>query len=217
MAGRLSRLNKRTRVALGLAGTVGAAFLLGFLVFVLTLPDPADAVPERLAFEGAGPAGIVALTGGAGARITRAVELHEAGLGERVLISGVNPKITKADLAGHDADMGSAAIFECCVDLGPFAKTTKGNALEARSWLRSQGYTTVYLVTSNFHLPRAKAELAILAPELTIVGVPVDSRSVPAGGWVSRPGAWVMLGKEYVKLLVVRVRSVGQPSGRASA
>ena len=214
MAGRL--LRSKTRALLAAVAAAGAAaFALGFLVFVLRLPDPRDAVPERLAVAGEGPAGIVALTGGAGARIGRAVALHEAGLGERVLVSGVNPKITKEDLANPDAGLGSAATFACCVDLGPFAKTTKGNALETRSWLRSRGYTTVYLVTSNFHLPRAKAELSILAPELTIIGVPVDSRSVPAGRWATSPRAWITLAKEYVKLIVVRVRSVVQPDGRA--
>ena len=189
-------------------------FAVGFLAFVLTLPDPADASPERLAFAASGPAGIVALTGGAGARIERAVALHEAGLGERVFISGVNPRVSKADLVGTGAG-AAPATFACCVDLGPFAKTTRGNALEARGWLRSRGYRTVYLVTSNFHLPRARAELSMLAPELTIVGVPVDSRSVPAQGWAWRPGSWWVLAKEYAKLTVVRARGLVQPAGRA--
>lgn len=215
MAGRLSSLNRRTRAALGTAVAVALVFLAGFAYFAVTLPDPADPLPMRLDAVAGGPAGIVALTGGAGARIARAIDLHEAGLGDRVLISGVNPKITKADLAGHESNLGSEAIFDCCVDLGAFAKTTKGNALETRSWLRSQGYSTVYLVTSNFHLPRAKVELAMLAPELTIIGVPVDSRSVPADGWISSPRAWAVVGKEYIKLLIVRARSVVQPNGRA--
>ena len=209
------RISKRLRAALGALGALGLASALGFVVFVLSLPDPADAVPERLAFASTEPAGIVALTGGAGARITRAISLHEAGLGERVFISGVNPQITKADLARHASGMGGAEVFACCVDLGPFAKTTKGNALEARSWLRSQGYATVYLVTSNFHLPRAKAELSMLAPELTIIGVPVDSHSVPQDDWALRPRSWWVLGKEYAKLLVVRTRGLFQPDGRA--
>ena len=214
MAGRLLRSTTRKALA-AVLGLGTFAFAFGFLVFVLRLPDPSDAIPERLAFAGEGPAGIVALTGGAGARIERAVSLHEAGLGERVFVSGVNPKITKDDLASTGAGLGSAETFACCVDLGAFAKTTKGNALEARSWLRSRGYTTVYLVTSNFHLPRARAELSILAPELTVIGVPVDSRSVPAGRWATSPRAWITLAKEYVKLIVVRVRSVIQPDGRA--
>ena len=157
MAGRFQKLNIVARLALSAGAAAALALLGGFAVFLATLPDPAEATPERLAFAAPGPAGIVALTGGAGARITKAVDLHEAGLGERVLISGVNPKITKDDLAGHETGMGSAAVFACCVDLGPFAKTTRGNALETRSWLRSRGYGTVYLVTSNFHLPRATA------------------------------------------------------------
>ena len=211
MAGRRFKLptRRRTRIALGLACGLVLGLGAGFAGFVWSLPDPDDATPERLAFEARGAAGIVALTGGAGARIERAIALHEAGLGERVLITGVHPQVTKADLAG----LGEEATFACCVDLGPFARTTKGNALEARSWLRSRGYGTVYLVTSNFHLVRAEAELSRLAPELTIVGVAVDSRSVPAGDWVHRPRAWWTLAKEYAKLLLLHARSLVQPEG----
>ena len=212
MAGRLPRLRRRTRLALGAGGIALVLLGAGFLAFVLDLPDPADVSPERLAFAGSGPAGIVALTGGGGARIAQAVALHEAGLGARVFVSGVNPAITKADLAGG-ANLGSAETFACCVDLGPYAKTTKGNALEARGWARSRGYTTIYLVTSNFHLPRARAELATLAPELTIIGVPVDSRSVPAESWALRPSSWWVLAKESAKLTVVRARGAWQPEG----
>ena len=205
---RLSRLPRSLRAALLLAVIAIAVFAAGFGAFVAGLPKLADADPIRLAALTAEtpPArrGIVALTGGAGARIEHALTLHAAGLGDRVLISGVNPAISKADLS----EMGRAEQLDCCVDLGPFARTTRGNALETRSWLRSHGYDTVLLVTSNFHLPRARAELEALAPELRVIGVPVDSNLVPEGRWAASPRAWTTLAKEYVKLLVVRLRSL---------
>ncbi|MBB4658589.1 uncharacterized SAM-binding protein YcdF (DUF218 family) [Parvularcula dongshanensis] len=193
-----------------LAGASGL-LAIGFLVFVIALPQPRRATPERLEaaardvpFEARG---IVALTGGAGLRIEGAIALHQANLAPRILISGVNPKVGKASLD----TASTAAVFECCVDLGVYARTTKGNAFEARSWLRSHDYRLVFLVTSNFHLPRARAELRSLAPELTVIGVPVDSRTVPQDGWVWSPRAWVALAKEYVKYLIVRTRQVVDP------
>ena len=190
----------------GLMGVVGV-IVIGFAVFAASLPR-VETDPARLnALAGDLPAtdrGIVALTGGAGARIERALAMQAAGVGDRVLISGVNPSIRKADLSGT----GSAGQLDCCVDLGPFARTTRGNALEARAWAESHGYQVVYLVTSNFHLPRARAEMERSAPGLTIIGVAVDSNLVPDGRWGRSPRAWRTLGGEYAKLIVAHVRGL---------
>ena len=196
------------RLLLGTLAGLAALLLVGFAVFAATLPRVANADPARLEAAAAdtppGARGIVALTGGAGARIEHALALQSAGLGDRVLISGVNPRIGKADLSAT----GSAAQLDCCVDLGAFARTTRGNALEARAWLRTHGYTTVYLVTSNFHLPRARAEMERLAPEIVVIGVPVDSNSVPDGAWLGSARAWRTVAGEYVKLLAAQARAL---------
>ena len=196
------------RLLAGALAGAAALFLIGFVVFAATLPRVAQADPALLRDQAAGvptqARGIVALTGGAGARIEHALSLQAAGIGDRVLISGVNPRIGKADLSGT----GNRSQLDCCVDLGPFARTTRGNALEARAWLRTHGYRTVYLVTSNFHLPRARAEMRRLAPEIEIIGVPVDSNLVPDGAWMRSPRAWRTVGGEYVKLIVARLRAL---------
>ena len=196
------------RLLLGTFAGIAALLLVGFGVFAATLPRVASAEPVRLEEKAGGtpPAarGIVALTGGAGARIEHALALQAAGLGDRVLISGVNPRIGKADLSST----GSQAQLDCCVDLGPFARTTRGNALEARAWLHTHGYTTVYLVTSNFHLPRARAEMERLAPEIEVIGVPVDSNLVPDGAWMGSMRAWRTVAGEYAKLLAAQARAL---------
>ena len=204
---------RRRRIRNGALAALAAAtfaYGAGFLVFAATLPRPSEATPQAL-LDRAGDVpretrGLVALTGGAGLRIAHAMSLYEAGLADRVLISGVNPAIGREELAASGA--GDAELLACCADLGPFARTTRGNAVEARAWLRAHGYGAVYLVTSNFHLPRAEAELRRLAPELTVIGVPVDSRSVPERGWVTKPIAWRTLLGEYLKLTAVRLRGL---------
>ena len=51
--------------------------------------------------------------------------------------------------------------FSCCVDLDHSAINTIGNAVETRRWVMARGFQSLIVVTSNFHMPRALAELAI--------------------------------------------------------
>lgn len=183
-------------------------FVGGFFVFAATLPQvgasaPAAALARKGQFDRA-HVGIVALTGGRGARIERAIDLFQTGVADRVLISGTNPQTRKADLTVT----GSAAVLECCVDLGPRAQTTIGNAAETRDWAQAAGYRAIFLVTDTFHMPRARMELAHAAPDLVVIGVPVPSARVPETEWFHSPDAWRMLGIEYLKFLATTARTL---------
>ena len=57
------------------------------------------------------------------------------------------------------------------------------------------------------HLPGMTAAIT----PLPVIGVPVDSRTVPERGWFASPAAWRILATEYAKLLVMRLRSVVEP------
>ncbi|MCQ8185855.1 YdcF family protein [Parvularcula maris] len=175
----------------------------GFFAFCATLPraDDAAAGLDRSRAEGRG---IIVLTGDNGPRIERGLELQARGLAERALISGVHPQTRKEDLY----TMGDQAVLSCCVDLGPWARSTRGNAIESRDWLVRNGFDTAILVTSDFHLPRARAELRRSAPDIAIIGVPVASDLAPQKEWMGSLRAWRVLGLEYLKFLVVSVRSL---------
>ena len=69
----------------------GVALVLGFGVFLWLLPSE-EVVLDRNAD------GIVVLTGGT-SRVTDALELLAVGRGKRLLITGVNPGTTTADIA----------------------------------------------------------------------------------------------------------------------
>lgn len=192
-----------TRNTLGGLAVLALALLAGFFVFCASLPREGTAAPIATGVP-VGERGIIVLTGGGGERIERGLALHAEGHGDRVLITGVHPQTTKKDLGR----MGPAATLECCVDLGPYARSTRGNAVEGRDWLRRHGYRTVLLVTSDFHLPRATLEMKRTAPDVEIIGVPVASAAAPETGWMGRLGSWRILGGEYAKFLVVRVQSL---------
>lgn len=187
---------------------LGLVLLTGFFLFVAQLPRETGFDEEQLRVgledHPKGNTGIVVFTGGSGERIEKALTLYQTGLADRVLISGTHPRVNKS----HLASTGDFNIIECCVDLGPRAQTTIGNALETRDWARKNGYDAILLVTSEFHLPRARIELSKAAPELEIMEIPVASRLAPEKGWVLSPKVWNILAREYVKFLLSWARSL---------
>ncbi len=101
----------------------------GFLRFadsVTTLKPPVEPKADA----------IVVLTGGY-QRIDQAVELLQKGAGKRLLISGVHPTTTPAQI--RKMTQGSADLFSCCVDIGHDAIDTIGNAEETSNWDPRQG------------------------------------------------------------------------------
>ena len=95
------------------------------------------------------------LTGGPG-RIEHAIDVlknHKAG---RLLVAGADPSVTKADLARRIP--GSKRWLACCVDLGSESVDTRSNAEEAGRWLENHGYKSLRLITSDWHMRRARYE-----------------------------------------------------------
>src|SRR5690242_14606703 len=119
-------------------------YALAFIIFAFTLgrPAPADVPPTDAA---------VVLTGGAG-RFEHAMDVLRAGKAKRLLVSGVDPSVTKPDLARRIS--GSQELLNCCVDLGSESVDTRSNAEEAARWLAKHHYGSVRLITSDWHMRR---------------------------------------------------------------
>ena len=159
------------------------AWCLGFAAFAVSLPGP---------LEGSTTDAVVVPTGGAG-RIDRGLQLMRDAQAKRMLVTGVAPGVRPRDLAATYPR--SARLFACCVDLGGDAVDTRSNAEETARWLRGHRYRTVRLVTSDWHLPRARMELeAAMGRDAVILGDGV--RTEPRFG---------TLFNEYNKLLLRRV------------
>jgi uncharacterized SAM-binding protein YcdF (DUF218 family) len=185
----------RTLAAIFVVLLVWFAGLLAFAARVQRLtptdePPPADA--------------IVALTGGSGERINAGVRLLEANEGRRLLISGVGQHVTRGEL---QTIVGAAKpLFDCCVDLGFQAANTLGNARETAAWARAHHFRTLILVTADYHMPRARLELASALPEAKIEPYPVVTTELKtAGWWKTELGAQRMI-LEYFKYLAVLAR-----------
>ena len=149
--------------------------------------------------------GVVALTGASDARIESAMMLLENGKARRMLVSGVNPEASRADMRG--VAKADRRIYDCCVDLGYQATDTVGNARETAHWARAYDYRTLILVTSDFHMPRALVELKAALPEAEIIPFPIRTTELDAKHWWrSREGFRRMM-VEYCKYLVIKGRS----------
>jgi uncharacterized SAM-binding protein YcdF (DUF218 family) len=123
-------------------------YALGFVLFAFTLGKPASASakPSDAA---------VVLTGGSG-RIEHAIDVLRTGQAKRLLIAGVDPSVTKRDLARRIP--GSTNVFKCCVDLGSESVDTRSNAEEAGRWLAKGQFHSLRLITSDWHMRRARYE-----------------------------------------------------------
>ena len=136
---------------------IGVIWALGFVAFAVTLPQPLD--------EGASDVVIVP-TGGAG-RIARGLEVVRQGQAKELFVSGVDPEVRPGEFA-EEFKVGGAAM-ECCVTLGYAAVDTHSNAQEAADWLKEHGFSSVRLVTSDWHMHRAYAEFRSIVPDDIII------------------------------------------------
>lgn len=158
------------------------AWGVGFGIFMLSLGKPLGRKQTDA---------VVVLTGGPG-RLARGLDAVRDGDAKRMLISGVNPYVRPRELAAQFR--GDKALFACCVDLGHEAVDTRSNAEETAAWVRQHGYRSIRLVTSDWHMPRARLELRHVLGDVEITGDAVRSS----------PG-YDMLFREYHKYLVRRV------------
>jgi uncharacterized SAM-binding protein YcdF (DUF218 family) len=170
-------------VIVRLAAALILAWMLGFAWFAIGLPGPQD---DRLTDA------IVVPTGGPG-RVKRGLVLLERKRALRMLVSGVDRRVKPHELA---ASVGApTALVDCCIDLGREAVDTRSNGEETAAWIRAHHYRSVRLVTTDWHMARAKFELArLLGKDVVIV----------ADGVPSEPGLKSLL-TEYNKYVLRRV------------
>lgn len=192
------------RWGLSITAIVIGIWVAGFIFFTESLPSAAK-TPRATE-------GIVVLTG-EGERLTAAVQLLRASVGQRLLVSGVGQGIGEASLRkvlGLSVTQapGEEDIFSCCIDMGHQARDTEGNASEAVAWAERHGYKSLCVVTASYHMPRALLEIRRLAPHLELVPFPVFPDHLVVSRWWAFPGTTLALAAEYNKYLIARIRAV---------
>lgn len=199
--GRIAAWARRLALAALLLAVIGVGG--GFLLFVSHLERFATAPLTETD-------GIVVLTGGA-QRIGDAADLLAQGRAKRLLISGVNERTSRDQIAHANPEL--RRVVECCVDLGYRARNTIGNADETRRWMAAHGFRSLIVVTSSYHMPRTLVELGSALPRARLVPHAVVSDQFDAARWWRDLATARLLFLEYVKYVVavVRTRLHGDP------
>jgi len=143
---------------------------------------------------------IVVLTGGR-LRLEIGLDLLGAGRARKLFVSGVNPRVDRSELmrvAGH-ADGDPSRIV-----IGHDADNTLGNARETAGWMQQEGYRSLRLVTSWYHMERSLLEFERAMPDVVIVAEPVFAGHVEGGEhWLDIA---LLTVNEYDKYLATLVR-----------
>lgn len=152
---------------------------------------------------------VVVLTGG-GSRIDAGIAIMNQGLADVLFISGVGKGVTLQQLlaiSGFNIEQ-TAKISENkdSIILGKEAINTRENAEEVYNWIKKHRVESIYLVTANYHMPRALLEFHSLMPELKIIPYPAFPENFKADRWdKDSKSAWFIL-LEYTKYLAAALR-----------
>ena len=197
----------------GLAAAAGAVAVIwgaGLVWFAETIPrdPPVAGSPEAERHTDA----IVVLTGGS-ERLVVGLALLAAGRADKLFISGVYHSVDIRSLLRitrqKTTDKG------CCIVLGYAADNTVGNAAETAAWMRAEHFTSLRLVTANYHLRRSLLEFRQVLPEAVIIPHPVAPANVRVADWWMWRNTTGLIIVEYDKYLVALVRSVLFPVSAA--
>lgn len=174
-----------------IAALVAGFFTFAYKVSKLETPKP---LPKA--------DGIVVWTGKGGDRVASGVDLLQKKYGERLLISGTNPELSRETILNT---LGlSDKIADCCVDMDR-AEDTIENARQTANWAQALGYDNIILVTSAYHMPRAEIEIGSAAQRLGITSYPV--RDLDAKPWWKDSKQFNRLLREYGKLILSFIRN----------
>ncbi len=144
---------------------------------------------------------IVVLTGGRN-RLSVAFELLNKNKADKLFISGVFKDTSLNDLQKR---IGITIDDHNKVILDKKSANTVENAKITSQWIQENKISSIYLVTSNYHLPRSIAEFRYYNHNLEILPYPVYSEKV-AKFWWKNWHSFVLLAGEYNKFLYVLIR-----------
>ena len=126
------------------------------------------------------------------------------------LISGVHPTSAASDISRSLPDNPSLSdnqsLLGCCVDLDRSAVNTRSNAVETKRWVRERGFKSLIVVTSNYHMPRAIAEMSHAMPDVTLIPFAVVGDKWRDEPWWTSGATFRLLLSEYAKYVAVELR-----------
>ncbi len=175
---------------------LAAVWSIGFIVFVRAIPTAST--PGHSETDA-----IVVLTGGS-LRLEAGLALLSAGRAKKLFVSGVRRGVDVAELLRVSRQ--SPKALDCCIALGYTADNTRGNARETAQWMKAERFSSLRLVTANYHMPRSLLEFRTAMPDIGIIPHPVAPPHVKLDEWWFWPGTATLLAGEYNKALLAGAR-----------
>ncbi|MCL2469562.1 MAG: YdcF family protein [Alphaproteobacteria bacterium] len=182
-----------------LAALLWTAGFVRFVDFISAYQEPA--ITEGLTSTDAA----IVLTGGS-ERVDAGLKLLKAGFSRKLFISGVYPNLKMEEIFPEnnvDPDLRA-----CCIELGHNATNTLGNAIETQAFMEREGYSSMRLVTANYHMPRSVMLLRHQMPEMRIIPHPVVPEAIKLQSWWLSPKTFFFLAMEYSKYLYAKARLI---------
>ncbi len=178
-------------------------WLVGLMFFIDAIPQSADQKKRGSVTENGGepiPTDAIIVVTGGDLRLREGIRLLQAGVGKKLLISGVHSRVRDDDVLGF-----LVTDDICCIEIERKSTNTRQNAIESRDWLRQNAFISLRLVTANYHMPRAHLEFRhALRDEpapITIVTHPVFPLATNGYWWLGWRGGWLAV-SEYNKYLL---------------
>lgn len=148
---------------------------------------------------------IVVLTGGS-ERIDHGLDLFAKGMAKYLFITGVHPDVKLEKIISLWTK--PEKLPKCCIVLGHEAVSTFQNAQETRSWIEENNIKSIRLVTSNYHMIRARMEFSNALPDVQIIIHPIEQKDFQR--WTAR--FWKVYLSEYHKSILRFIQQLFEPS-----
>ena len=166
------------RLILLLSITFALIWASGMFLFIWQIPKtPENSIIETDA--------IVVLTGGS-ERMEEGLRLLSNNYAVKLFVSGAGRGVIVADLS-NEKNLNRR------IDIGHSARDTRENAIEVSKWVEQNGYRSLRLVTSNYHMARSILELKSAMPDITLIAHPVFPDNVMLDKWWKFPGAMALI------------------------
>ena len=175
--------------------------------FLATIPASNPVITEKAPV-------LVVLTGGY-ARIEHGLELladHEAPV---LFISGVGGHATRQEILQDYANADLRARVDASggeIVIDAVANSTVSNAEQTKIFLKARHFTTIRLITANYHMRRALHEFRNVMPEVTIIPDPVSPKEFQRGDWWTNDIARKVIFGEFYKYCAVLLRDWLRPN-----
>ena len=139
--------------------------------------------------------GIAVLTGGKG-RINLGLELFNKSKNLRMIISGVDKKVSDKSIIPNDLK------YKSNITIDKDSESTYQNAKIIHKWTSKYKLQNITLITSYYHMPRSMMLMQSLMPTKNFYAYPVEKKISNKTSFRENILYYFFLTEEYIKYLV---------------